>query len=215
MSRNKHAKFVAGESFHVYTRGVNSAKVFFNDENKRYFLAKFSIAIAPYMKVYAYALMGNHFHFLLEPRTLEEIGAKAKIYGKFGFFEKINGDVNLFLEERWKRFLSGYVLAIHREQNRTGPLFEQSFERIHIDSEEYWYNALYYTHHNPIHHHFCKEYNEYVWTSYNNYLSDTSTIVERDFILNLFGTKDNFIASHQAYKDNYKQKEDWNNENDN
>jgi putative transposase len=212
MQRDRHAKFVAGEAFHVYHRGVNRNKIFFNEENKRYFLEKFSIAIAPYMKVYAYALMGNHFHFMLEPRTSEEMGAAAKIYGKFGFWEKVGGDVNLFLEERWKRFMAGYAQAIGREQERTGPLFEQRFKRIHIDSEAYWYRSLYYTHHNPIHHRFCKEYHEYVWTSYNEYLDDSPTMVERDFVLGLFSGTQIFIDSHQVYKDNYKHKEEWDDE---
>lgn len=214
MSINRGAKFVAGESFHVYHRGVNSQKIFFNEENKRYFLAKFSIAIAPYMKVYAYALMGNHFHFMLAPRTSEEMGEAAKKYDKFAFWQKVGGDVNLFLEERWKRFMAGYAQAINNEQQRTGPLFEQRFNRIHIDTEAYWYNELYYIHHNPVHHRFCNEYEQYVWTSYNDYLSDAQTMVEREFVLTLFDNPDDFIKSHQIYKDNYKHKSDWDNESD-
>ena len=207
-----YAPFVEGGHLHIYNRGNNSGKVFFNDENNRYFLEKFSLMVAPYMNVYAFALMGNHFHFIVSVRTEDEIIAAAKKHHKYDLWKKLNGDVNAFLLERWQRFLGSYAQAVNRREDRTGSLFERRFKRLTIDTTPYWERGIMYVHHNPIHHGCCDNYEDWYYSSYNAYLSTSPTLINRDFVLTHFGGGDGFVAAHKQYKAKYAGKEPWDDE---
>jgi REP element-mobilizing transposase RayT len=60
----RNQEFQAGEYYHIYHRGANRQKIFFEVENYLYFLRllnKYREHFA--MNVIAYCLMSNHFHF--------------------------------------------------------------------------------------------------------------------------------------------------------
>ena len=52
--------------YHIYNRGINSTKIFENDENYNYFLNQFSNYVLTVSDVLAYCLMPNHFHCIIE-----------------------------------------------------------------------------------------------------------------------------------------------------
>lgn len=54
-----------------------------------------------------------------------------------------------------------------------------------------------YIHRNPIHHGFCTDFTEWEHSSYHSYLSDKPSKIERNYILDLFDGKENFIEAHQ------------------
>jgi len=60
---------LADHYYHIYSRGINSGTVFFEERNYRYFLKLYSQHIFPIAKTYAYCLMKNHFHFLVSMRS--------------------------------------------------------------------------------------------------------------------------------------------------
>jgi REP element-mobilizing transposase RayT len=204
-----HADFVEGQPYHIIGRGNNGDKICYKADNYQYFLDKFATALAPYLHIYAYAILNNHYHIMIRVRSSEEIEAAAIIFYKIKLWRKLKGDVNAFLVERFQRFLGGYAQAIKNQEKRSGSIFEKSFQRIFIDTDNYWYSTLQYIHHNPIHHHLVANYNEYKYTSYNTYFSANKTGIERDFVLNAFGGLEEFRLSHQAYKENFKHKEEW------
>jgi hypothetical protein len=156
--------------------------------------------------------MGNHFHFVAAPYTATEIETSAHKHDKIKLWEKVEGNVNLFLEERWQRFLAAYAQAINKQQDRHSSLFERRFKRILIDTQDYWLNSIQYTHHNPIHHHISDHYTDYTYSSYNSYLSQSPTNLSREFVLSQFGGLQNFIDSHEEYRLNYKNKHFWDDE---
>jgi putative transposase len=52
--------------YHRYNRGNNQETIFFNQENYFYFLRKCHKYIKPVSEIFAWCLMPNHFHFLIE-----------------------------------------------------------------------------------------------------------------------------------------------------
>ncbi len=66
-------KLQFGQIYHIYNRGNNRENLFLGKENYLYFLKLFSKHIAPVVFVYAYCLLPNHFHFLLQLKSREEI----------------------------------------------------------------------------------------------------------------------------------------------
>ena len=65
-----------------------------------------------------------------------------------------------------------------------------------IDNEDYLKTCIVYIHNNPVKHGFVKSVEEYKWSSYNNLISVMDTFLEREFVLDFFGGKENFIRYH-------------------
>jgi len=120
--KGKEMHFEPGEVYHLYNRGTDKQKIFFNRENYLFFLRKIKSEWLPYCDVLAYCLMTNHFHFLIVPNskgcsllTLKETHLQqlSKVVGKT---------------------LSSYTQAINKEKKRTSTLFQKKTKAKLIDS---------------------------------------------------------------------------------
>ncbi len=66
-----------GKYYHIYNRGNNKENIFFELKNYEYFLKKFCYYLEKYVDIYAYCLMPNHFHFLIQVKeTLSDTQIK-------------------------------------------------------------------------------------------------------------------------------------------
>ena len=54
-----------GNYYHIYNRGTDGMVIFRKDDDYLHFLSLISIYLEPIAEIFAYALMGNHFHFLI------------------------------------------------------------------------------------------------------------------------------------------------------
>ena len=73
-----YPNFEPNSFFHIYNRGIDGCKIFFQERNYVYFLRKFDQYLSDYLDIYAYCLLGNHFHLLVKLKTLKEIFKAAK-----------------------------------------------------------------------------------------------------------------------------------------
>jgi REP element-mobilizing transposase RayT len=62
-----------GNYFHIYNREINSCNIFAENENYEYFLDLYDKKISPVADTYAWALMPNHFHFLVKIKQQGDI----------------------------------------------------------------------------------------------------------------------------------------------
>ena len=62
-----------GLTYHIYNRGVNREPIFRSDANYRYFLDLYTHHVGWLVDTYAYCLLGNHFHFLLRVKDVEDL----------------------------------------------------------------------------------------------------------------------------------------------
>lgn len=169
--------------YHIFNRGVNSRMVFLSDENCRFFLQKVTMYVIPYFDIYAYCLMPNHFHFILKLKSVaDDIPAfkKSGLHSEECFFSKQIG-----------RLISSYTQAFNKVYQRSGPVFESPFKRIHIDSEEYLRNLIIYIHQNP------ENFQNYKFSSYLAAVSETKTNIQRNEVIELFGDHENFVECHK------------------
>jgi hypothetical protein len=118
------------------------------------------------------------------------------------YFEDDAG-INTFLENQFKRFLSSYALSFNKVYGRHGSLFQKSFKRVEVDSQEYLITLIHYIHHNPIHHQICDHFSEWKYSSYLASISEHPTKIEKEAVLKLFGNKEEFIRIHEDMR-NYK-----------
>ncbi|WP_177761305.1 transposase [Flavobacterium sp. I3-2] len=162
--------------YHIYNRGIDGCNIFKHDENKQYFLNKIKTHLEDTIEIYAYCLMDNHFHFLI------------KILNEDKVVQKLS---NVF---------NGYAKALNKQENRTGSLFEKHFKRIKLENEIYLKNLIIYIHRNPKHH-LDLNFEDYRFSSYQAFLSEKKTKLERAKVIELFSDKANFINSHKITSD--------------
>lgn len=55
--------------YHIYNRGNNKEKIFYKDSNYIFFLQKFDSYLSPYLDLYSYCLLPNHFHLLIKTKS--------------------------------------------------------------------------------------------------------------------------------------------------
>ena len=82
-------------------------------------------------------------------------------------------------------------------------MFQEHLKRNKIKDENYLINLILYVHLNPVKHKFCDDFREYKHSSFLSYISDKPSSLTREFVLELFGGKDNFIFQHKESKIKY------------
>lgn len=182
--------------FHIYNRGINSSKIFENDENYNYFLKQFSKYVLDVADVLAYCLMPNHFHFILKIKSKEtlEYFSINKIKSKTDVNEGLHATQNI-ASKQLSKFISSYTQSFNKVNNRHGGLLERPFKRKKIDSEEYLRNLIIYIHQNP--NVLKTDFRVFKHSSYQSILSKSNTNLRRDAVLHLFDGQENFIYCHE------------------
>jgi len=100
--------FENGYIYHVFNQGNNAQNIFFNKENKLYFLRKLKQFMSPHCKILAWCLMPNHFHLMIYVTNVEAVEKEKS--------RTLNHSIGVFLR--------GYTRAINKQEDRTGSLFK-------------------------------------------------------------------------------------------
>ena len=67
------ADLTEDNTYHIYNRTNNQELLFRTDENRRFFLQRFTHYLSPYADTYCWCLLPNHFHFLIKVKSAKEI----------------------------------------------------------------------------------------------------------------------------------------------
>jgi len=143
---------------HVIHRGNNRQTIFFERKDYERFLMILTEAkrLHP-CRLYAYVLMRNHVHLLLEPVTRDGLGKCMKV-----------------LAGRYTRY-------INREYRRTGTLWEGRFKSSPIQADEYLLACCRYIELNPVRASLVEAPEEYSWSSYRvRAFGEESRLVDLD-----------------------------------
>ena len=205
-------------SYHIFNHANGFENVFREKENYRFFLEKYRQHISPVVETYAYCLMPNHFHLVVRIRKREVIEELIRIKnnnkietttfskvqnfgkgssGKGSSIEITDSEIEKFLSKQFANLFSSYTLSFNKVYNRMGSLFIKNFKRELISDKNHFLNAIIYTHRNPVHHGFCKDFEEWPYSSYPVILYGVESLVESAKLLNLTGGIDSFIELHQ------------------
>jgi REP element-mobilizing transposase RayT len=169
-----------GGIYHFYNRGNNKEDIFIEERNYSYFLQLVKKYLLPISEIYAYCLLKNHFHLALKIRENHELPEKYKDKVHLPFS-------NLF---------NTYTKSVNKAYDRFGSLFQEHPQRNRVEDEDYLRQLVVYIHLNPLKHNFTNDFTTYRHSSYNSFLLEKQTSLERNYILELFGGKDNFVHFH-------------------
>jgi REP element-mobilizing transposase RayT len=131
-----------GALYHVTSRGDNKARIFFNDPDRKKFLSIYSeVCSRLHWRTYAWCLMGNHFHLVVE-----------------------TPEPNL---SEGMRILNGtYTQYVNRAYGRTGHLFQGRFHAILVDRNPYLLEVIRYVVLNPVRAKLTVSPQDWPWSSY-------------------------------------------------
>jgi len=110
-------QFEDGHIYHIYNQGNNRQKIFFDRENYLYFLRKMRIYLLPYVDIFAWCLMPNHFHFMVLVNKITVGVARSDADGGELKMRTLNDSIGIML-----RF---YTNAINKKYNRSGKLIRE------------------------------------------------------------------------------------------
>lgn len=129
---------------HIVQRGHNRNAVFVSDEDYEYYLSTlFEWKVELQIKVYAFCLMTNHVHLVLDPGThVDSIG---------------------FL---MKRLAGRQTRYVNKKEGRTGSLWEGRYKTSPIDTESYLMRCCRYVELNPVKAKMVRFAEDYRWSSY-------------------------------------------------
>jgi len=209
-------------SYHIFNHANGFENVFREDENFRFFLEKYRIYINPIAETYAYCLMPNHFHLVVRFRKHEVIEelirnknssdgnnvSASHNFSKVPNFGKVTSsisddEIEKFLSKQFANLFSSYTQSFNKVYKRRGSLFIKNFKREPILDREHFFNEILYSHRNPIHHGYCKDYADWGYSSFCEIIEGKSEIVEINKVRKMFGSKESFIERHQIHLDNF------------
>ena len=134
---------IVGYPHHIILRGNNRSAIFYNDKDKRFFIKYLKEAKEKTgSKIYAYCLMGNHVHLLIEPSTEDGLADMMQLAG------------------------IRYAQYINRTYKRTGTLWEGRFRSSVVSNDEYLLTCGKYIELNPVRAKMVKKPQDYLWSSF-------------------------------------------------
>jgi putative transposase len=164
---------VEGGLYHVIARGNNRRRIFDAPDDYQKFLCLLEIQKSrlPYF-LYAYCLMTNHVHLLIERQTVS-------------------------ISRIMHRVLTGYSQYYNRKYLRSGHLLQGRHKSILCQSERYLAELVRYIHLNPVRAKMVRKPENYPYSSHHAYLGlKAAGIVDVDSVLRHFGAKKKAAREH-------------------
>lgn len=193
MAKTEHyyTKLECNQFYHVYNRSVDKKPMFKSDDNYLFFLKRYHEYLHSLIETYAYNLLGNHFHILLQIKSENE-------FDSFRKENKLNSDVEAteIVSRQFRKFFQSYAMAFNKQQNRTGTLFQTPFKRVLINNKKQLINTINYIHQNAQLHGLVDDFKNWKWSSYNSILSEQETHLQREKVLHSYNGKNDFIKQH-------------------
>ena len=137
--------------YHVILRGVNKQRIFENPSDYEAF-SRIMLNVRdkdtqqnplsePNFFLYAYCIMDNHVHLLIQPNIAE-------------------------LSNIMKRIMTSYAIRFNFTYERVGHLFQDRYKSEPVEDAKYFYTLLQYIHNNPVKAGICSAPDKYQYSSF-------------------------------------------------
>jgi putative transposase len=164
-----------GEYYHLYNRGNNRERIFYERENYGFFLKRLRKYLVPTLDVVAYCLMPTHYHLLI---LLKEAD----------------------LSHRMQLFSISYTKAMNKRHDRVGSLFQGAFQAIHVDENKYLVHLSRYIHLNPVMAGLVERAEDWEFSSYREYIGlRDGTLPKPEIVLSQFPSRQAYREFVESY----------------
>ena len=152
-------------TYHLMLRGINRQVIFEDKQDFEHFIGVLAYGKeASGFELFAYCLMDTHVHILLR------VGEEP-------------------LEILMRRIASKYVYWYNAKYQRIGHLFQDRFLSEPVNDDAYFITVLRYIHRNPIKADLCANADEYIYSSYLDYMG-RSGIVDTGLVLSMMSKEE-------------------------
>ncbi len=180
---------VSNHYYHIYNHANGKENLFINEGNYSFFLKRYIHFISPIADTFAYCLMPNHFHFVIQIKSVQEL---QELQG----FDKYN-EVAKYCSKQFSKLFSSYTQALNKQQSRRGSLFAQNFERKEVSNKTYFMNLIHYVHFNPVYHGFVDDLRDWPHSSFASYSSSKASFLKREEVIGWYKDKKAFFDFHK------------------
>jgi len=164
-----------GAFYHVIVRGNQRQDIFFDNQDREAYLERVKrYKIELEFILYAYVLMVNHVHLLIETPSMS--------------ISKIMQRINLT-----------YTQYFNKKYGKVGHLFQGRYKAFLCDRDEYLLSLIRYIHLNPVRGNFVKEPHDYPWSSHRDYLAGNEDLVDTKRALRFFSER--ILEARKHYED--------------
>jgi putative transposase len=208
-SKNVIKTYAENTHYHIFNRGVEKKRIFYDRNDYTKFLYYLKIYLSPLesldkeklllranlinnnlsgeIDLLAYCLMPNHFHFLVKQNTKDGI------------------------TKLMRQLTTAYSMYFNKRYNRIGPLFQGIFKACPVESDEYLLHLSRYIHLNPAERGVSPA--DFEWSSYPYYLGNNPPhwLKPKSILAFFKGSKlnKNYDGSYKKFiEDNQKESED-------
>jgi len=141
MSRPLRIEF-SGALYHVMAGGNAREDIFRNDADRLHFLLCLGAVCARFdWQVWAYCLMDNHYHLLIETRRATLSRGMREVNGV-------------------------YTQAFNRRHHRVGHVLQGRYKAVLVDKDSYLLELSRYVVLNPVRARLCSSAGDWAWSSY-------------------------------------------------
>lgn len=156
-----------GVLHHVMGRGIEKKKIFLTDQDREDFVSRLEELVRQKaLKIYAWALLPNHFHLLCKTQ-------------------------NYPLSSSMRKLLTGYAVNFNKRHKRVGHLFQNRYKSIICQEDRYLKELVRYIHLNPLRTKTVKslaELNRYPWSGHSALLGKRKRDwQDTEYVLSYFG----------------------------
>jgi REP element-mobilizing transposase RayT len=169
--------------YHIVFRGVNHCHLFEEREDYERLLKTLAVIKAELpIDLYAYCLMSNHAHLLIQ--------------------ESKPGDIT----HAMRRLLVSYACWFNKKYQRSGSLISNRYKSECVEDNSYLLILARYIHQNPLKAGVTRFIADYPWSSYRDYTSSSTTLSDIELMLDMFSENREeavrqFIEFHKALDD--------------
>lgn len=164
--------------FHIFNRGLNKQKFFLDSSDYHKFLRRLAELKSINQfdhSIYAYSLMPNHFHLLIQTKKIQ-------------------------ISKIMTSLLTSYSMYFNRKYKRAGTLFQNRFKSKLCDKDSYFLGASRYIHLNPIEAGLTVNLNNYLWSSYQELFCDSEyKILDNSEIVRLIGETEKSKETYRQF----------------
>ena len=139
----KHRQEEAGRYWHVVARGIARRKLFADDADCQVYLVMLRGVLAVYgWRIYAYCLMGNHIHLIVQTPLPNLAAGMQHLHGH-------------------------YATYFNRRHDLSGHVFEARYRPTAIETQAHLHAAIAYVGNNPVEAGLCARPEDWLRSSFS------------------------------------------------